>query len=112
MKTSEILEKAHARISQPGAHAREAYARDTSGRAVHYRSPLAVRWCSVGAVYAEHSRNGNDNDAVSALNRAARKAGGARSIFELNDLGTREQLDAAFHLAIAEAKEQEQETAR
>lgn len=52
MITSEILRAAKAKIDTPEKWCKGEYATDIRGNGLHAASPLACKWCSVGAVQA------------------------------------------------------------
>lgn len=112
MKTSEALERAHALISKPGVLTKYVFARDARGDPCGTSDDRAACFCAAGAV-RRVVLNPNSyysgqvyRKALDLLNAAAEKVtnGAADTVFQVNDMYSREELDACFRLAIAEAK--------
>lgn len=86
-KTAALLERARARIADPARWTQGALARDANGEETCAGYPNAVRWCAIGALYAEqpyrYRRDGRDG----AIRRLARAMGGSGvgDVYDLND---------------------------
>ena len=69
----QIIEQARALIATPDTWAQGEFARDAEGRAISWRSPLAVRFCLWGALNrAAYAMTGDRRQAIALADRAAK----------------------------------------
>lgn len=100
MKPSEVLRKAAARLSKPGAWTQGTCARDSEGTAVSESSVSAVCWCLAGALIVEHGLGVKGEDDY--LDRAIfGKTEGEADYVKWNDADERSQSDVVEALLSA-----------
>jgi hypothetical protein len=106
-KTTALLERARARLADPYRWTRHKLARDAEGREIAPGMPGAVRWCAVGALYAEQPYRYRGDGLRGAIRRLARAVGGTRltDVYGVNDgtagkAGTHAAVLAIFDEAI------------
>jgi hypothetical protein len=106
MKTSEVLEKALELISQPGARCKGSWALTADGVTVRGDEPDAVCFCPLGAVAHVLGDHGSEqwHRAKAFLNRGAHRVAGT-GVIDVNDYGTKGDLEATFHAAITLARQ-------
>lgn len=84
MKSSEVLRRAKARISDPTRWCCGHFARSAAGVHTTSTDPRARSWCAIGAVLAESETVENGHLDSSAIRWLARVAG-AETVGSLND---------------------------
>lgn len=103
MKDSEILKEAKKLIENPENWTQHAYARTKHDQIIHVNSPLACKFCSLGAVEYLCDSNWSDTPAVMFL---AKAADGPIGLY--NDNHTHEEVMQAWDKAIALAEQAEE----
>lgn len=106
--TLDILKRARALLTPPGAWTQTAFARDRDGEPINADSEAAISWCSAGAL--EASKGGKtrwraQNHLKSAISTSERSFVSEWSVLTWNDNPDRTQKEvlAAFDKAIAMA---------
>ena len=123
MKTSEALEKAWALIDSPDKWTQQAFARDERGTPFYvspagtlegdYIGPGPACFCAKGAVRYACKDMTIAMQAEKALNNVMWAVAGQQSpgtLLAFNDSHTHQELKEVWHIAIAKAKEQEDES--
>jgi hypothetical protein len=101
----DLLVAARETLAAPGAWTQGEGARDQSGSVVGSKEPVAVCWCSIGAIHRGDDGGGFCGYDARLLVKEA--AGGVSSLAEWNDAPGRTQAEVlnVFDRAIALAKE-------
>jgi hypothetical protein len=83
----QIVQRARALIATPQTWTQEEFARDTSGEPVHWKSPVAARFCIWGALNrAASEMTSDDRQRVRLADHSAQALRGSTpSISRLND---------------------------
>lgn len=112
MKISEILREAWALIEPAGRHCQNAFAKNANFEPIYPLHPEAKSWDSTGAVQKIVGATQGQLVTGALMCLAAGAMRMKKGVLEVNDKGTREQLEAMWSFAIATAENVERQLAR